>query len=238
MRCFLFSRAVFEAFGDDSQCVLTGGTVSDGDCRTSDDGCCDLFVECRDDGICQLPPPVCTADSTCDGVDEACVRGLACVSPDDVTVVFYEPGSSPYLGVFQYESQDFFFAGTISSGSYVLTEFVTFDEEVGANVHMIMDESGRPMSAFVEGLEDDVFIYVYDDNGNLVSVSGVELDGGTGRRGLEMVVQSTSELQHVARRELLGVLVTIGVIAAGGLLAQVAWYYVKPLLPPPPGELS
>lgn len=177
----------------------TGGTVSNGNCLTSDDGCCDLVPECRDDGTCQLPPPVCTTDGDCDNVGDHCADGLACVSPDDIEITPFAPGSSLYLGVIQYDSRELFLVGTgdISSGFYFLSEIVSFDEDVGANVHVALDESGRPLSAYAEGNEDEVLIYVYDDNDNLVSI--VEAGGGNGRR-LGMVPRSTSVFQEGARR--------------------------------------
>lgn len=179
--------------------MLTGGTVSDGDCRTSDGGCCDLVPECRDDGTCQLPPPVCTTDGDCENVGDHCADGIACVSPDDIEITPFAAGSSPYLGVIKYASRELFLVGTgdISSGSYVLYEIVTFDEDEGADVHVALDESGLPLSSYVEGNEDEVAMYVYDDNENLVSV--VEADHGNGR-ALETVPRSTSVLQDVSRR--------------------------------------
>lgn len=210
--------------------MLTGGTVSDGDCNTSDGGCCDLVPECRDDGTCQLPPPVCTTDSTCGGADEVCARGLACVSPDDVEITSYEPGSSPYLGVVQYDSREFFLVGTgdISSGSSVINEVVTFEPAVGANVHIDVDGSGRPLSAYVEGNEEDVITVVYDDNGNLVSAIGAD---GDNRRALETVPRLTSVLQDGTGRKLLPVIIP-GIIL-GGLYG---WHIMRPFIMPLFGE--
>lgn len=209
--------------------MLTGGTASDGDCRTSDGGCCDLVPECRDDGTCQLPPPVCTTDSTCDGVGEICARGLACVSADDLVVVAYDPDSSPYMGVVRYDSRDLFLVGTgdFSEGSYTLTEVVTFvEEEEGYNLHVLVDGSGLPISAYVEGREDEVFTYVYDDNGNLVSL--VEPEDSSGRkRGLRLSTPSgSSVIQDVIRRELLAFLpfvaagIIIGIVVSAATIAM------------------
>lgn len=188
-----------------SQCVLTGGSIADGDCRTSDGGCCDLLPECRNDGTCELPPPVCTTDSDCSGAEDICAGGLGCVSQYKIQVTPFAPGSSPYLGVIEYDSSEFFLVGTgdISSGSYFLHEIVTFDADVGAVVHVELDESQRPLSAYIEGEEYEVLTYVYDASGNLVSI--VEADGGNGR-ALETVPGSTSALRHGSRRLIGGVI--------------------------------
>ena len=198
--------------------MLTGGTVSDGNCLTSDDGCCDLVSECRDDGTCQLPPPVCTTDDTCDGVNDVCAQGQACMSVDDVDITLYETGSAPYLGVVRYNSQEFFLVGTgdTSSGDFVIEEFVTFDEGVGGNVHVVVDPSRRPLSAYVEGSEDEMITYTYDANGNLVSavVQGGSDGGERSLRGLEKLSaqDSSPALLDGTRRELQLLTVTIAAV--------------------------
>lgn len=170
------------------------------------------------------------------------MEGLACVSPDDVEVSLFAPGSSPYQGAVRYESQEFFFVGTgdIPSGSYSLNEIVTFDEDTGANVHFAVDGSGRLLSFYAEGNEDEVITFVYDDNGNIVSL---EADGGNGR-ALAMLPRSTTAVLQDGSRRLffviaflllpkvvkIAVVVTVILIATGETTTHRSSTFVASLL--------